>query len=221
VDPAVQQTFLAVVRASGVRPRRALEVGGVLGTKSLLRAPELEGADRYCLNLVELRPAADIKTVVGNANDMAMFDDDSFELVMTNATLEHDRYFWRSLAEMRRVLAPGGMLVIGVPGYIANPGRDRGKATHTYRVHYRFDYYRFSEQAVREVFFEGMEDIAAQAIMHPPRIIGMGFKPGGPPDGVDRHAAASALVARPAAIAPEAKARRGGRRGVRGRLRRT
>ena len=57
---------------------------------------------------------------------------------------------------MKRVLKPGGLLIISVPGYVQDPERDLGRATHTYRVHYRFDYYRFSEQAVREVFFEGM-----------------------------------------------------------------
>jgi SAM-dependent methyltransferase len=167
----------AIVRASGVRPERALEVGGVLGPNSLLRAPELDGAERFCLNLVEMRSRKGVQAVTGNANDMSMFDDASFDLVLSNATLEHDRYFWRSLAEMKRVLRPGGLLVIGVPGYVKNPARDRGKRTATYRVHYRFDYYRFSEQAVREVFFEGMERVEVAPIMHPPRIIGRGFKP--------------------------------------------
>ena len=86
------------------------------------------------------------------------------DMVLCNATLEHDRYFWRSLAEMKRVLRPGGLLVIGVPGYVENPERDHGKSTHTYRVHYKFDYYRFSEQAVRDVFFEGMLAVEVHAI---------------------------------------------------------
>jgi SAM-dependent methyltransferase len=219
VDAKVKNTFHSVVRASGVQPRRALEVGGVMGEKSLLLCPELDGAERHCLNLVELASADGVNTVVGNANDMAMFEDESFDLVMSNATLEHDKYFWRSLAEMHRVLAPGGMLMIGVPGYVENPQRDHGKATHTYRVHYRFDYYRFSEQVVREVFFEGMEDVAAQAIMNPPRIIGVGFRPGGSPAAVDRQAAARALAAGPVTVTgePVARKRRGRRRGILGR----
>jgi hypothetical protein len=44
-------------------------------------------------------------------------------------------------------------------------------------VHYRFDYFRFSEQAVREVFFDGMRRVRVRAILHPPRIIGHGYKP--------------------------------------------
>jgi hypothetical protein len=77
--------------------------------------------------------------------------------------------FWLSIAEMQRVTKPGGLLVISVPGYVkggdTGPGRDRGRRTATYRVHYRFDYYRFSEQAVREVFFAGMEDVEVSAML--------------------------------------------------------
>ena len=92
------------------------------------------------------------------------------------ATLEHDKRFWLSVKEMQRVLRPGGLLVIGVPGYVKNTELDHGRATHTYRVHYEFDYYRFSEQAVREVFFEGMRRVRVRPMMFPPRLIGHGYK---------------------------------------------
>jgi hypothetical protein len=71
------------------------------------------------------------------------------------------------------------VLAIAVPGYVKDPERDRGRWTRTYRVHFDFDYYRFSEQAVREVFFAGMEQIGTEAIMVPPRIIGHAVKPSG------------------------------------------
>jgi hypothetical protein len=67
--------------------------------------------------------------------------------------------------------------VIGVPGYVKDEERDQGRSTLTYRVHYAFDYYRFSEQAVREVFFDGMRRVRVRAMMTPPRIIGHGRKP--------------------------------------------
>jgi SAM-dependent methyltransferase len=176
MDPRVMAHMHRIVRDRGVRPKRALEVGGYVNEKSLLRSPEIREAERWCINLVDQPRGTGIEHVVGNANDMHMFDEDSFDLVMCNAMLEHDRRFWLSIAEMRRVTAPGGLLVIGVPGFRKRK-RDQGKATATYKVHYRFDYYRFSRQAVREVFFEGMEDVKVRPILDPPRIVGHGYKP--------------------------------------------
>jgi SAM-dependent methyltransferase len=152
-------------------------VGGLMGDDSLLRFPELAGAERYCLNLVELPSDGEVTAVKGDANDMSVFKDDSFDLVVCCSTLEHDKRFWLSVAEMKRVLRPGGLLVIGVPGYVKDEERDQGRSTLTYRVHYKFDYYRFSEQAVREVFFDGMERVRVRAMMTPPRLIGHGRKP--------------------------------------------
>ena len=177
MSPKVKRRFHRIIRRSGIRPRRALEVGGLMGEDSLLRFPELAGAERYCLNLVELPSDDQITAVKGNANDMRQFQDDSFDLVVCCATLEHDKRFWLSVAEMRRVTRPGGLLVICVPGYVKDEERDQGRATLTYRVHYRFDYYRFSEQAVREVFFEGMERVRVRPMLTPPRLIGHGWKP--------------------------------------------
>ena len=195
----VQQHFFDLLDDRGVKPRRVLEVGGRTNKNSLLLAPAIQDAEqRIALNLAEQQDRDGMVAVVGNANDMAMYTDGAFDLVLCNATLEHDRCFWRSLAEMKRVLRPGGLLAIGVPGYTEDPERDHGKSTHTYKVHYKFDYYRFSEQAVREVFFEGMRDVVVESILAPPRIIGHGYKPTGPltPEGVAERATMVATRAR-------------------------
>jgi SAM-dependent methyltransferase len=177
VSPKVKRRFHNIIRRSGIRPERVLEVGGVMGEGSLLRFPELAGAERYCLNLVAMESEDGIRAVKGNANDMSVFKRDFFDLVLCCSTLEHDKRFWLSVAEMRRVLKPGGLLVVGVPGYVKDEERDQGRSTATYRVHYLFDYYRFSEQAMREVVFEGMERVRVRAMMIPPRLIGHGYKP--------------------------------------------
>jgi SAM-dependent methyltransferase len=167
-----------IIRRTGIRPERALEVGGLMGADSLLRFPELAGAERYCLNLYEMPSEDGITAVKGNANDMRhVFRSNWFDLVLCCATLEHDKSFWRSVEEMRRVLKPGGLMIISVPGYIEDPENDVGRSTLTYRVHYKFDYYRFSEQAVRQVFFDGMERVRVHPFMTPPRIFGHGYKP--------------------------------------------
>jgi SAM-dependent methyltransferase len=174
----VKAVMHEVLRASRVEPARVLEVGGVVGPKSLLDSPVVAAAERVLLNMAHVKDAAGIEIVLGNANSMP-FEDESFDLVMTISTLEHDKFFWRSLAEMKRVLRPGGLLIIGVPGFVKDPQRDRNRWTRTYRVHFAFDYYRFSEQAVEEVFFEGMERVGVQHLLVPPRIVGHGYKPGG------------------------------------------
>jgi SAM-dependent methyltransferase len=165
-----------IVRRSGIRPKRVLEVGGYVDERSLLHAPELAGAERFCINLVGQPEDTGIRHVVGSSNDMHMFKDDSFDIVLSNAVHEHDRKFWLSIAEMQRVLRPGGLMVVCVPGFVRGPG-DRGATTDTYKVHYKFDYYRFSRRAVREVFFEGMERVKVVKMLEPPRLIGHGFKP--------------------------------------------
>jgi SAM-dependent methyltransferase len=176
VPGEVKAVMHEVLRESRIEPARVLEVGGVVGPKSLLDSPVVAAAERVLLNLAFVKDAAGVEVVRGNANDMP-FADAAFDLVMTISTLEHDKFFWRSLAEMKRVLMPGGLLIIGVPGYVKDPERDRGRWTRTYRVHYAFDYYRFSEQAVEEVFFEGMERVGVQSLLVPPRIVGHGYKP--------------------------------------------
>ena len=127
-----------------------LEVGGVAGPKSLLTGPETAGADKFVLNIAEVKTQPGVTNVLANANEMP-FADASFDLVMSVSTLEHDKHFWLSLAEMKRVLRPGGVLAIAVPGYVKDPERDRGRWTRTYRVHFAFDYYRFSDGRPRGV----------------------------------------------------------------------
>jgi SAM-dependent methyltransferase len=95
---------------------------------------------------------------------------------MSCAVHEHDKKFWLSVAEMHRVLRPGGLMVICVPGFDKLP-TDVGQTTSTFHVHYRFDYYRFTRRAVREVFLEGLENVRVVSVLDPPRIIGHGFKP--------------------------------------------
>lgn len=176
MNPSVLKHFGEVIESYPGRPNRALEVGGRTGPKSLLRFPSLAGAERICLNLKALESQDGITGISGNANEMTMLEDGSFDLVVCNAMLEHDPFFWRSLSEMKRVLRAGGLLVIGVPGFVRERGHT-GNTTATLHYHMEADFYRFSPVAVREVFFEGMRDVRVDAILTPPRVIGHGRKP--------------------------------------------
>jgi len=81
-------------------------------------------------------------TVHGNSHHLP-FPDADFDVVLSLETLEHDDRFWESVAELRRVLKPGGSLVITVPNYRC--------PTHNYPA----DYWRFSMDGVK-TFYDGM-----------------------------------------------------------------
>jgi len=92
------------------------------------------------------------------------FPDNSYPVVVSVSMLEHDRYFWKTIPEMYRVLEPGGHLIL-TTCYIGWP-----KHEHPY------DYWRFTEEAItgllEEAGFtvlqcvapaEGPEDVFAHA----------------------------------------------------------
>jgi len=177
-----------------------LEIGAVPSPDSLLCLKSLGAATRKVgINLDGPSTYRDFAILKANSNDLSCFRDGEFDTVLCNAVLEHDLMFWRSLEEMRRVTRTGGLIIIGVPGFIASrPSRWRAwisrsrfirvmfppgsesflASTPVLQVHdYPSDYYRFSPQAVVELFMRGMKDVQVFSHMRPPRIIGSGIKP--------------------------------------------
>jgi len=179
-----------------------LEVGAIPGDDCLLNIPCLQQAtQRIGVNLNATISQPGYEIIQGNSNHMPNFADNYFEAVLCNATLEHDRYFWRTVHEIHRVTAPCGLIIIGVPGF-AGMGADSfadgrpvlgwmlrllAKLTRSDLLqagtvilgehNYPGDYYRFTEQAMRQVFLEELEDIHIRKVMMPPRLIGWGRKP--------------------------------------------
>jgi SAM-dependent methyltransferase len=195
---AVYAAFDEILRAERARGP-VLEIGAANAATALLHLPALaDVADRTALDLAPGDLGAGVRVIVGNANQMTAFGDASFETILCNATLEHDPRFWLTLAEIRRVARPDALIAIGVPGYAGMGPRAyaphsrfaarllRGVAlatrftpiavgTPTLGEHrYPGDYYRFSEQAVREVFLDGLAHPCTRIVMNPPRILGWG-----------------------------------------------
>lgn len=168
MSPTVFECFSQIVarRLDPARLVSVLEVGA--GGWTLLSIPTFDTANRVALNLRFDKLTDQLRRttrVIGNGNDLP-FPDESFDCVMSCSMLEHDRYFWRSTREVHRVLRPGGFFVAGVPIYMTLP-EDKEHTTVTYARHglaYNADYYRFSEQAVREVFFEGYSEVTDEII---------------------------------------------------------
>lgn len=81
----------------------SLDVNG--SVRSLFRGPYIG---------IDMRDGPGVD-VVGTADHLP-FPDDAFDVVVTTEMLEHDPTFWLSLAEIGRVLRPGGHLLLTTRG---------------------------------------------------------------------------------------------------------
>jgi SAM-dependent methyltransferase len=200
VSPAVFEAFEAMLRERE-RFGPVLELGATRDPDTLLQLPCLRGMrDKIGVNVADL-PGGEPPILRRNANDLGIFADGHFGVVMCNSMLEHDMYFWKTLEEARRVTAPGGLIAIGVPGY-AGMGMDTwftsgerlprllrwliprerravldASALTLGEHHYPDDFYRFSREAVRQVFMAGLQNVVVRETMRPLRFIGVGTKP--------------------------------------------
>ena len=195
--PRVYKEFERICATRGCGDA-VLEVGAVPSDNSLLCMPALNRAsEKIGINLKGPFSYKDFRIVKGNANRMECFEDERFDTVLCNATLEHDKYFWKTVAEIKRVTKPNGLIAIGAPGYdwlrlegykryarrLRRLPRARDyllwlmRGTLTIDLHNApGDYYRFSPQAFREVIFEGLRDVEVTRVLLPPIIVGSGIK---------------------------------------------
>jgi SAM-dependent methyltransferase len=205
MHPAIFAAFDQICREQQAGGR-VLEIGAVPHPSTLLALPSLAGAsEKLGINIAGASRGADFRILAGDANAMSDFADASFDVILCNSMLEHDRRFWLTLREVRRVARPGALVAIGVPGYaeLRMPLRRLGRwlarlpvlgaaarrqldalktGTPTLAPHNMpGDYYRFSEQAVREVFLEGLDAPQVRRLLAPPRILGWGRVPGTAP----------------------------------------
>lgn len=69
------------------------------------------------------------------------FPSASFEVVVSTELLEHCEHFWDALAEMGRVLQPGGILILTARGWTP-------EGTAMFEHAYPSDYWRFGRHSV-------------------------------------------------------------------------
>lgn len=76
--------------------------------------------------------AEHVESVVGDCTDLSRFEDDSFDVVFASNLLEHLQREQSDalLAHARRVLRPGGRIILMQPNFRLNPGRYFDDFTH-------------------------------------------------------------------------------------------
>lgn len=96
---------------------------------------------------VDMIEGKDVDLVCNGHDLLKHFKPESFDLVLCCETLEHDNKPWLTIEAMRKLVKPGGYLLITVPGI------------HFFRHDFPSDYYRYTDSAMREVMFETWENI--------------------------------------------------------------
>lgn len=142
------------IKEHGV-PKRVLDVGSrhINGTvKDCIREASL-GMPEEIIG-VDFMDGENVDIVLNGHDLDTVFEPGSFDLVTCTETLEHDDKFWLTVEQMRKMVKPGGWLLITVPGI------------HFFRHDWPSDYYRFTTSAM-EVMLEGFEDVKVEMYSDP------------------------------------------------------
>lgn len=144
----------------------ALEVGATSWAPSLLDLPPLASAEVRLGANTEVSEAA--AGPVHVSEDVLPWANGAFDVVVSNATLEHSPRFWLAAAEMARVLKPGGLMAVGVPAFV--------EGAAVFPVHrYPVDCYRFGVDAV-PALLPGLCRTGHQIVLDPARLLCWGWK---------------------------------------------
>ena len=154
----VPERIPLLVAAVG-RGKRVLDLGCRSGalTRHFLEGNSVVGLD-VDANALEKAAALGIEPVRANVEETLPFDDGSFDAVVAGELLEHLQFPDALVAEIRRVLRPGGVLAGSVPNAFRVQSRLRflrGNAPEDDPTHLRM----FSPAALRELLagFERVE----------------------------------------------------------------
>jgi len=120
MHPVVMAKFQELIARYSPPGPDVLELGAVPATaEGFLEG--LAGSNYTGVNMMLEHEGLGYSIVKANANSLS-FSDESFDAVICNAMFEHDGHFWKSIAEARRVLRPGGIAYFGTPGFAERVG---------------------------------------------------------------------------------------------------
>ena len=135
MHPSVMEWVAAKVQQYGLATpaARVLEVGSRNVNGSV--RPLFQGVAAY--TGVDFIAGPDVDVVLDSHELTSNFDENSFDVVVSTETLEHDNEFWTSMAMMGQVLKPEGYLLV--------TARGNGFWPHDFP----YDYYRFLPESFR------------------------------------------------------------------------
>ena len=140
MTPEIESWVKTVARRHIVKPGNVLEIGA-LDVNGNVRQ-YFPDATTYIGTDMQEGPNVDL--VMDNNRLLYRFLGKRFDTIIACEVLEHDMYFWETVDALRILLADDGYLIITTPTF--------GFPLHRYPR----DYWRFGEDAYREVFFEGL-----------------------------------------------------------------
>lgn len=118
-----------------IHGKRVIDVGACDFNGSIRPLFESYGAAEFLG--IDMIPGPSVNRVI-NADDLAeTYGDNSFDVIVCLETMEHSRYWRKTLSNMKRILKPGGYIVITAPA----PG---------YHYHgHPTDFWRYTEEDFR------------------------------------------------------------------------
>lgn len=131
-------------------PGAFLDVGCSLGT--FVEAARRRGWDAHGADIsADVVAACRRRGLQATVGDMRHLDypDNIFDAPNLRHVLEHDVQLWECLAELRRVLKPGGLLYLEVPCVDCIPVRRKG--ARYIKFWHDFHCYWFSRQSIRNI----------------------------------------------------------------------
>jgi SAM-dependent methyltransferase len=150
------------ITTSDIRSKKVLEVGALDVNGSPRGLIELLEPESYVG--VDIRPGPKVDKICGASELVVTFGVESFGVVVSTEMLEHAEDWRGAVSNMKKVLAPGGLLLITT--------RSPGFPQHDHPG----DYWRFTKQDALEIFSD-MEEIEVTEDPMAPGILVRARKP--------------------------------------------
>ena len=108
MHPALYNRFEQLFREYPPSGNEILEIGATANvSETLLSVFKHISRTYHCVGINIKANSTDnlpYTLIQCNGNDMNIFEDESFDAVVCNAVLEHDKFFWKTIAEVKRLM---------------------------------------------------------------------------------------------------------------------